>query len=82
MIVGVPKEIKSQENRVGLVPGSILEIIRAGCTVLVEKDAGKGIGITDDQYRHAGASVVDTAEEVFERAQLIIKVKEPQPSEV
>ena len=81
MIVGVPKEIKPQENRVGLVPGSIKEIVRAGSSVIVEKDAGKGIGITDEQYRQAGATVVDSAEEVFERAQLIIKVKEPQPIE-
>ena len=82
MIVGVPKEIKPQENRVGLVPGSIKEIVRvAGGQVIVEKDAGIGIGITDEQYRNAGATVVATADEVFERADLIIKVKEPQPVE-
>ena len=81
MIVGVPKEIKPQENRVGLVPGSIKEIVRAGSQVIVEQDAGSGIGITDEQYRQAGATIVDTAEEIFERAELIIKVKEPQPVE-
>ena len=81
VIVGVPKEIKPQENRVGLVPGSVKEIIRTGSVVLVEKNAGKGIGITDDQYRQAGAEIVDTAEEVFERASLIVKVKEPQAVE-
>ncbi|MBA2709795.1 MAG: alanine dehydrogenase [Tatlockia sp.] len=81
MLVGVPKEIKSQENRVGLVPGSVKEIIRAGSTVLVEKGAGLGIGICDDHYRVAGAEIVNTADEIFERSELIVKVKEPQPIE-
>lgn len=81
MIVGVPKEIKSQENRVGLVPGSVREIIRAGGTVLIEKNAGIGIGITDEGYQAAGAQIVETADEIFARAELIIKVKEPQPRE-
>lgn len=81
MIVGVPKEIKSQENRVGLVPGSIREIVRVGSTVFVEQGAGMGIGITDEQYRIAGAEVVQTADEVYEKAELIVKVKEPQPVE-
>lgn len=81
MLVGVPKEIKPQENRVGLVPASVREVIRVGGNVLVEKQAGIGIGITDEQYRAAGAELVDTADEIFERAELIIKVKEPQPSE-
>ena len=81
MIVGIPKEIKSQENRVGLVPGSVREIIRVGGTVLVEKNAGLGIGILDDEYAAAGAQIIDTADEVFDRAELIVKVKEPQPVE-
>lgn len=81
MLVGVPKEIKPQENRVGLVPSSVREIIRVGSTVLVEKGAGLGIGISDDDYSHAGAEVVDSADEVFSRADLIVKVKEPQPIE-
>lgn len=81
MLVGVPKEIKSNENRVGLVPGSIREIIRAGSQVLVEKNAGVGIAITDEDYIAAGARIVDSAEEVFARADLIVKVKEPQPVE-
>jgi alanine dehydrogenase len=81
MLVGVPKEIKSQENRVGLVPGSVREVIRVGGNVIVETNAGLGIGITDDQYRSAGAEIVDSAEEIFSRAELIVKVKEPQPSE-
>lgn len=81
MLVGVPKEIKPQENRVGLVPGSVREVIRAGGEVIVEKHAGLGIGISDEDYRHAGASIVDTADEVFAKADLIVKVKEPQPIE-
>jgi alanine dehydrogenase len=81
MFVGVPKEIKSQENRVGLVPGSVREIIRTGNEVLVEKSAGLGIGISDEEYLAAGGEIVETSEELFERAELIVKVKEPQPIE-
>lgn len=81
MNVGVPREIKPQENRVGLVPGSVGEIIRAGGAVFVEKNAGLGIGISDDHYRAAGAEILDTADEIFEIADLIVKVKEPQPIE-
>lgn len=81
MLVGVPKEIKPQENRVGLVPSSIREIIRVGSAAIVEKGAGLGIGISDEGYRNAGAEVVDSADEVYSRAELIVKVKEPQPIE-
>lgn len=81
MIVGIPKEIKPQENRVGLVPGSVREVIKAGGTVLVEKNAGQGIGISDKQYQISGAEIVDSADEVYGRAELIVKVKEPQPIE-
>lgn len=81
MLVGVPKEIKSQENRVGLVPSSVREIIRTGSSVIVEKGAGLGIGISDEDYRNAGAEVVDSADEIFANAELIVKVKEPQPIE-
>ncbi|MBA3536930.1 MAG: alanine dehydrogenase [Tatlockia sp.] len=81
MLVGVPREIKPQENRVGLVPGSVKEIIRAGSLVMVEKGAGLGIGISDEHYLAAGAEIVSTADEIFERAELIVKVKEPQPIE-
>lgn len=81
MIIGVPKEIKSHENRVGLVPASIREVIQAGGHVIVEKNAGLGIGITDEHYQTAGAEVVSTADEVFSRADLIVKVKEPLPIE-
>ncbi len=81
MLVGVPKEIKPQENRVGLVPASVREIIHAGSSVLVEKGAGLGIGISDEHYQNAGAEIVESADEVFARAELIVKVKEPQPIE-
>lgn len=81
MLVGVPKEIKSQEHRVGLVPSSVREVIKAGASVIVEKGAGLGIGLSDELYRAAGAEIVDSADEVFERAELIVKVKEPQPIE-
>jgi alanine dehydrogenase len=81
MLVGVPREIKSQENRVGLVPSSVREIVRSGSHVLVEKGAGLGIGISDDDYRNAGAEVVPNAEDIFAQAELIVKVKEPQPIE-
>ena len=81
MIVGVPKEIKLQENRVGLVPASVREIIKVGGVVLVEKNAGMGIGISDEQYKLAGAEIVATADEIFARAELIVKVKELQPVE-
>jgi len=81
MFVGVPKEIKPQENRVGLVPSSVREIKRAGWEVLVESGAGMGIGISDEDYSKAGAEIVSSADEIFARADLIVKVKEPQPEE-
>jgi alanine dehydrogenase len=81
MLVGVPKEIKPQENRVGLIPSSVGEIVRLGSEVIVEKGAGLGIGISDEDYINAGAEVVDSADEVYARADLIVKVKEPQPIE-
>ncbi len=81
MHIGVPKEIKAQEFRVGLTPGSVRELTHHGHDVIVETGAGAGIDFTDDQYRRAGAEIVDTAEEVFQRAEMIVKVKEPQPQE-
>ena len=81
MIVGVPKEIKTLENRVGLTPPSVRELVERGHTVLVESCAGAGINITDADYAAAGGRVVDTAAEVFATAELIVKVKEPQPVE-
>lgn len=81
MKVGVPKEIKTHEYRVGLTPGAVREYVAAGHSVLVEAAAGAGIGATDDQYRKAGATILDSAREVFASSEMIVKVKEPQPSE-
>ena len=81
MKIGVPKEIKTHEYRVGLVPGSVRELVSHGHQVLVESHAGMGIGITDDDYGRAGATVLPTAQAVFENADLIVKVKEPLPQE-
>jgi alanine dehydrogenase len=81
MRVGVPKEIKDHEDRVGLVPSSVRELVAHGHEVLVETNAGRGIAVGDDAYRAAGAKIVDTAEEVFARADMIVKVKEPQAVE-
>ncbi len=81
MRIGVPKEIKNQEFRVGLVPASVRELIHYGHTVLVETNAGLGINITDDQYREAGAEISSTADKIFAESDMIIKVKEPQQDE-
>jgi alanine dehydrogenase len=81
MRVGVPKEIKNHEYRVGLTPGAVREYVARGHEVLVQTGAGAGIAADDQLYRAAGAAIVDTAAEVFATAQMIVKVKEPQPSE-
>ena len=81
MRVGVPKEIKVHEYRVGLTPGAVREYVAAGHDVVVETDAGGGIGATDETYRKAGAVIADTAAEVFKTCDMIVKVKEPQPRE-
>ncbi len=81
MRIGVPKETKVQEFRVGLVPSSVHELVHGGHEVLVEAGAGAGAGIGDDAYRAEGARVVETADEVFATADLLVKVKEPQPTE-
>jgi alanine dehydrogenase len=81
MLIGVPKEIKNHEYRIGLTPAGARELVANGHQVMVQKDGGKAIGLTDDLYRKAGAEIVETAKEIFERAQMIIKVKEPQPVE-
>lgn len=78
MRIGVPREIKVHEYRVGLVPASVRELAAAGHQVLVERGAGTGIGVSDYDYLAAGARVVDTAQTVFAEADLIVKVKEPQ----
>lgn len=79
--IGVPKEVKNHEYRVGLTPSSVRELTSRGHTVFVQTQAGSGIGYMDDTYLDAGASIVSTAEEVFAKAELIVKVKEPQPQE-
>ena len=78
MRIGVPKEIKVHEYRVGLVPSSVRELVAAGHQVLVERAAGDGIGVADADYREAGARIADTARTVFAETDLIVKVKEPQ----
>jgi alanine dehydrogenase len=81
MKVGVPKEIKTLEFRVGMTPAGVRELVHDGHEVVVETNAGIGIGMTDVDYEAAGAKVVDTAEEVFAAAEMIVKVKEPQLNE-
>jgi len=81
MIVGVPKEIKRDEYRVALLPVGVEELVHAGHTVLVETGAGVGSGIPDEEYRQQGAQIVAGPDEIFARADLVIKVKEPQPVE-
>ena len=82
MLIGVPKEIKTQEYRVGLLPGSVRELVNARHDVIVEADAGAGIGFGDDAYLKAGASIVSSADELFARADMVVKVKEPQAVEI
>lgn len=81
MIIGVPKEIKISENRVGMTEAGVRQLVLEGHTVYVEKDAGVGSGITNDSYQKAGAKIIDTKKEVYERADMIVKVKEPLPDE-
>src|SRR5215831_12965065 len=81
MRIGVPKEIKIEEYRVGLTPASVREYVARGHEVLVEQDAGSGIGASDEAYRAAGAAIAATADEVFAKSDMIVKVKEPQASE-
>ncbi|MEB2609044.1 alanine dehydrogenase [Burkholderia cenocepacia] len=81
MLIGVPKEIKNHEYRVGLTPAGARELTRHGHRVLVQRGAGTAIGLLDDDYTAAGASLSDGAEEIFARADMIIKVKEPRPTE-
>src|SRR5690348_16505640 len=82
MIVGVPREIKQDEYRVALLPVGVEELTRAGHRVLVERGAGLGSGIPDEQYRENGAEIVGTAAEVWGQAELVVKVKEPQSQEI
>ena len=81
MKIGVPKEIKTLEFRVGMTPSGVVEMVHNGHEVFVETNAGEGIGMTDADYENAGATVLKTAEQVFDAAEMIIKVKEPQLKE-
>jgi alanine dehydrogenase len=81
MIIGVPKEIKEQEQRVALLPSAAEQLIRRGHSMLVQKDAGLGSGYPDQDYVRAGAEIVEQAKDVFARAEMIVKVKEPLPAE-
>ena len=81
MLIGVPKEIKNHEYRVGLTPESVAELISIGQSVIVETGAGLGIGAADAEYSNAGAQIAKTAADVFARADMIVKVKEPQAVE-
>ena len=81
MFIGVPKEIKNNENRVALTPAGVVSFLNAGHTVLVEKDAGIGSGFSNEDYAKAGAEIIDSADQVWEKAQMIMKVKEPLASE-
>lgn len=81
MRVGCPKEIKNHEYRVGLTPGAVREYVAHGHEVMIETKAGAGIGAEDDAYRAAGAKIVPSAREIFEKADMVVKVKEPQPEE-
>lgn len=81
MLVGVPKEVKKDEYRVAMLPVGVEDLHRLGHRVLVEKGAGLGSGISDDEYRENGAEIIDCAKDVWREAELIVKVKEPQPEE-
>ena len=82
MKIGVPKEIKPQENRIGLTPGSVKTLVSEGHEVLVEKNGGFEAGFDNDQYLNAGAKITDSASDIFNDAEIIVKVKEPQKVEV
>jgi alanine dehydrogenase len=81
MRIGVTKEIKNHEYRVGLTPGGVSALVRAGHAVMVEANAGAGVGFTDEMYVKAGGHIIATAAEIFSGAEMIVKVKEPQPVE-
>ena len=82
MLIGVPKEVKTHEYRVGLVPGSVRELVHHGHEVVIESGAGAGIGFDDRTYEAAGGKILGRADDVFAAAEMIVKVKEPQPDEV
>ena len=81
IVIGVPKEIKISENRVGLTEAGVKQLVLEGHTVLVQKDAGVGSRITNDDYARAGAQIVDTAKDIYGKSDMVMKVKEPLPDE-
>jgi len=81
MLIGVPKEIKNHEYRIGLTPGGVRELVVNGHEVIVENNGGAAIGFSNEEYMAAGAKIIDSAEDIFASADMIIKVKEPQPNE-
>jgi alanine dehydrogenase len=81
MIIGVPKEVKNRENRVAIVPGGVKMLVSQGHKVLIEKNAGVGAGIPDEKFKAAGATIIPTAQQVWADAEMIMKVKEPIPTE-
>ncbi len=81
MIIGIPKEIKISENRVGLTEAGARQLVKEGHTILIEKDAGSGSGISNEQYEKVGAKIIDTKKDVYAKADMIMKVKEPLPAE-
>ena len=82
MRIGVPKEIKPQENRIGLTPDSVKTLVSEGHEVLVENNGGFEAGFDNDQYKDAGAKIIEKATDIFNDAEIIVKVKEPQKVEV
>ena len=82
MRIGCPKEIKNNENRVGLTPAGARALVASGHTVLLQKTAGEGSGFSDLEYTQAGAQLLASADEIFHQSELIIKVKEPQANEI
>ena len=82
MIIGVPKEIKDKEFRVGIVPAGVKKLVSGGHSVLLETGAGLGSDITDEEYKKTGALIVREPAEVFSQADMVIKVKEPLPQEI
>ncbi|UOQ92167.1 alanine dehydrogenase [Halobacillus shinanisalinarum] len=81
MIIGVPKEIKNNENRVAITPSGVVNVIKAGHTVLIESSAGLGSNFTDEEYKASGATIIESASDIWAKAEMVMKVKEPLPSE-
>ena len=81
MIIGVPKEIKNKEDRVAVTPSGVETLVANGHKVIIETNAGIGSGFDDEQYREVGATIYNSAENIYLEAEIVVKVKEPQPSE-